>query len=79
VLDLSAISTKLLRAELALRDEIIRDLHETPRLGKRPAHELVITATDGGVGQQLHGCTSEQERRSFDSTCKKIYRLFMSS
>lgn len=58
-----------------LGGEIIRDLHEVPALRKRPAQELVISAVEGGEGPLLYGCTSEQEQRSFDSTCKKLYRF----
>jgi len=61
-----------------LGGEMIRELHETPRLRKRPAKELVIAAVDGGEGPLLHG-GSEQEQRSFDSTCKKLYRFLLTS
>lgn len=61
-----------------LGGEMIRELHETPRLRKRPAKELVISAVDGGEGPLLHG-GSEQEQRSFDSTCKKLYRFLLTS
>jgi hypothetical protein len=57
-----------------LGGEMIRELHETPRLRKRPARELVLAAVDGGEGPLLRG-GSEQEQRSFDSTCKKLYRF----
>jgi hypothetical protein len=62
-----------------LGGEIIRDLYETPKLRKRTAQELVITAIDGGEGPLLHGRASEQEQRSFDSTCKKLYRFLTAS
>ena len=57
-----------------LGGEMIRELHETPRLRKRSAKGLVSAAVDGGEGPLLHG-GSEQEQRSFDSTCKKLYRF----
>lgn len=59
----------------ALGGELIRDLHETPKLRKRPAIEWVVAAVDGGEGPLLHGHATEQEQRSFDSTCKKLYRF----
>lgn len=61
-----------------LGGEIIRDLHETPRLRKRPAREWVLAAVDGGEGPLLRG-GSEREQRSFDSTCKKLYRFLMAT
>jgi len=38
----------------ALGGELIRDLHETPKLRKRPAIEWVVAAVDGGEGPVLH-------------------------
>jgi hypothetical protein len=58
-----------------LGGELIRELHETPKLRKRPAIEWVTAAVDGGEGPMLHGYASEQEQRSFDSTCKKLHRF----
>lgn len=62
-----------------LGGEIIRDLNETPKLRKRPIKELVSAAVDGGEGPLVHGGTSEQEQRSFDSTCRKLHRFLMTS
>lgn len=62
-----------------LGGEIISELHETPKLRKRPATEWVTAAVDGGEGPLLHGHASEQERRSFDSTCKKLHRFLTAS
>jgi hypothetical protein len=62
-----------------LGGEIIRDLHQELRLRRRPAYELVTSAVDGGEGPLLYGCTSEQEQRSFDSTCKKLYKFLSTS
>ena len=61
-----------------LGGELIRELHETPRLRKHPAKEWVVVAVDGGEGPLLHG-GSEQEQCSFDSTCKKQYRFLLAS
>lgn len=58
-----------------LGGEIIAELHETPKLRKRPALEWVVVAVDGGEGPILHARASEQEQRSFDSTCKKLHRF----
>ena len=62
-----------------LGGEIIRDLQEEPRLRKRPAYELVTSAVDCGEGPLIYGCTSEQEQRSFDSTCKKLNKFLNAS
>ncbi|MDO8271249.1 MAG: hypothetical protein Q7U82_04905 [Gammaproteobacteria bacterium] len=77
--DLSRKTLHLHRDNLwMLGGEIIRDLHETPQLRKRPAREVVLATVDGGEGPLLHG-GSEQEQRSFDSTCKKMYRFLTAS
>lgn len=39
--------------------------------------EWVVAAVDGGEGPLLHGYSSESEQRSFDSTCKKLYRFLI--
>jgi hypothetical protein len=57
-----------------LGGEIISKLHEAPKLRKRPAIEWVAAAVDGG-GPMLHDHVSEQEQRSFDSTCKRLHRF----
>ena len=58
-----------------LGGEIIRDINDTPKLRKRPAGELVREAIANDVGPLIHGGFSEQEQRSFDSTCKKLNRF----
>jgi len=58
-----------------ITDDIIRDINETPKLRKRPAGELIRAVIDSVGGPLLHGITSEQEQRSFDSTCKKLNRF----
>ena len=57
-----------------LGGEIIRDINETPKLRKRPAGELIRAVIDSEGGPLLHR-SSEQEQRSFDSTCKKLNRF----
>ena len=58
-----------------LGGEIIRDINETPKLRRRPARELVMQAVADDEGPLIHGGVSEQEQRSFDSTCKKLNRF----
>lgn len=58
-----------------LGGEIIRDINDTPKLRKRPAGELIREAIANDEGPLIHGGFSEQEQRSFDSTCKKLNRF----
>lgn len=58
-----------------LGGEIIRDINETPKLRKRPVEELIREAIANDEGPLIHGGFSEQEQRSFDSTCKKLNRF----
>src|SRR5450830_624911 len=58
-----------------LGGEIIRDINETPKLRKRPAGDLIRDAIANDEGPLIHGGFSEQEQRSFDSTCKKLNRF----
>lgn len=57
-----------------LGGEIIRDLNLTPSLRKRPVEQLVFKVAENG-GRLLYHCDSEEEQRSFDSTCRKLYRF----
>jgi hypothetical protein len=58
-----------------LGGEIIRDLNETPSLRKRPIEDLVFDGIeDGGLLPYHHD--SEEELRSFESTCRR-YRRFL--
>ena len=57
-----------------LGGEIIRDLNLTPSLRKRPVERLVFDVAQNG-GRLLYHCDSEDEQRSFDSTCRKLYRF----
>ena len=58
-----------------LGGEIIRDITATPKLRKRPVQELIREAIANDEGPLIHGGFSEQEQRSFDSTCKKLNRF----
>ena len=57
-----------------LAGEIIRDLHETPVLRKAQVERLVFDALSQG-GPLLYHCDSEQDLRSFESTCRKFCRF----
>jgi hypothetical protein len=74
----SSLSPKTLRRHVdnlwLLGGEIIRDLHEDSSLRKLAAERLLrkVIHEDGGPLVH-HG--SEDEQRSFDSTCRKLYRF----
>jgi hypothetical protein len=57
-----------------LGGEIISDLHETPRLRKRPIDQVLLAALNDEDGPLLSRA-SEDEQRSFDATCRKFYRF----
>jgi hypothetical protein len=57
-----------------LGGEIIRDLHQTPSLRKAPMERLLLDLVAGG-GPTLYHCDSEEQQRSFESTCRKFHRF----
>jgi len=57
-----------------LGGEIISDLHETPRLRKRPIDHVLLAALDDEDGP-LISRASEDQQRSFDATCRKLHRF----
>ena len=74
----SSLSRKTIRKHVdnlwMLGGEIIRDLYEDPSLRKVAADRLLrdVIYEDGGP-LLYHG--SEEEQRSFDSTCRKFHRF----
>ena len=58
-----------------LGGELIRDLQETPRLRQRPINQIVLTALDEEGGPLISHGASEEQQRSFDATCRKLYRF----
>ena len=57
-----------------LGGEMIRDLHETPALRKVPVETLVFNVIQDG-GPILYHNDSEEQQRSFESTCSKFRRF----
>jgi len=57
-----------------LGGEIIRDLHETPSLRKTAVETLVYQVIQDG-GPVLYHNDSEEQQRSFESTCNKFRRF----
>jgi len=58
----------------ALGGELIRRLNDSPSLRKVPIGDLVFDVVEGG-GPLPYGCDSEEEGRSFESTCRKFRRF----
>jgi hypothetical protein len=57
-----------------LGGEIIRDLNQTPSLRKVPVEDLVFDVLQDGGPLLYHG-DSEEQQRSFESTCRKFHRF----
>jgi hypothetical protein len=58
-----------------LGGEIIRDLNGTPSLRKKPIEQILSDVIDEDGGPLIHGGASEEQQRSFDSTCRKLRRF----
>ena len=58
-----------------LGGEIIRDLNYDPSLRKVAAERLLRNVIYEDGGPLIHN-GSEEEQRSFDSTCRKLHRFF---
>jgi hypothetical protein len=74
-LDLSRKTLRRHRDNLwLLGGELIRRLHDTPRFRRQPIDQLVLAAVDEEGGPLIRHGTEEQQR-SFDATCRKLYRF----
>ena len=58
-----------------LGGEIIRDLNETPSLRKKKIEQMLSDSIDDDGGPLIYGVSSEEQQRSFDSTCRKLHRF----
>jgi hypothetical protein len=72
------LSPKTLRKHVnnlwVLGGDIIGRLHDTPSLRRVPIDDLVFNVVEDG-GPLPYGCDSEEEGRSFESTCRKFRRF----
>jgi hypothetical protein len=60
----------------ALGGEIIRDLHEDPSLKRKSMEQILDGRIDEEGGPLVYAMESEEDQqRSLDSTCKKLYRF----
>lgn len=77
-LDRLGLSRKTVRKHVdnlwVLGGELIRDLNETPSLRKRPIEDLLFQAVEDD-GLLPHHHSSEEQLRSFESTCRKLRRF----
>jgi hypothetical protein len=75
----SALSPKTIQKHVdnmwALGGEFIRELHNDPSLRKKPVERVLREMVEDGGPLLYHG--SEDQQRSFDSTCRK-FRRFLS-
>jgi len=63
----------------ALGGEIIRDLNETPSLRRKHIEQILEDRIDDEGGPLLYGVDSDEQQRSFDSTCRKLHRFLSQS
>jgi len=63
----------------ALGGEIIRDLYENPSLRRKTIEQILDDRIDDEGGPLLYGVDSEEQQRSFDSTCRKLHRFLSQS
>lgn len=60
----------------ALGGEIIWDLHEDPSLRRKDMEQILDGRIDEEGGPLVYALESEEnQQRSLDSTCKKLYRF----
>jgi|SRR5580658_3229656 hypothetical protein len=62
-----------------LGGEIIRRLQEDPPLRRRPIERVLSEFLDEDGGPLMYPLFTETEQRSFDSTCRKLYRFLLES
>src|SRR5262249_407528 len=62
----------------ALGGEVIRQLQMDRSLRRRPIEQIVLNLIDDDGGPLLSHGQSEVEQRSFDATCRKLFRFLTS-
>ena len=62
----------------ALGGEIISAINWDESLRKHPAQELVINAIDEEGGPVLHNPLDPEDQKSFDGTCRQLYKFLTS-
>jgi hypothetical protein len=78
----SSLSRKTIRRHVdnlwLLGGEIIRELNQTPSLRRVGVERLLRDLIHADGGPLIHN-DSEDEQRSFDSTCRKLHRFLTRS
>ncbi len=59
----------------ALGGEIIRNLNDNPPLRRKQIQQILFDVIDDDGGPLIYGVSSEQQQRSFDTTCRKFLRF----
>ena len=60
----------------ALGGEIIRDLYQDPSLRRKNIEQILADRIDNEGGPLVYAMESEEDqKRSFDSTCKRFHRF----
>ena len=59
-----------------LGGEIIRRRHDHPDLAPQPVEDLLLTLVEEDGGPLIWPRITETAQRSFDATCRKLYRFF---
>lgn len=62
-----------------LGGEIIRQLHEEPALRKQPIERVLRNCLEEDGGPLIYPRITEAQQRSFDATCRKLYRFLLDS
>jgi hypothetical protein len=63
-----------------LGGELIRDLHENPSMRKKSMEQILAERIDDEGGPLVYAMESEEPlQRSFDSTCRKLFRFLRQS
>lgn len=62
-----------------LGGEIIRQLHEEPRLRRQPIERVLLNCLEEDGGPLIYPRITEAQQRSFDATCRKLYRFLLAS
>jgi hypothetical protein len=62
-----------------LGGEIVSDLNYTPSLRRKDIADVLGDVIGEDGGPLIHGGSSEEQQRSFDSTCRKFHRFLSRS
>lgn len=58
-----------------LGGELVRRLHDKPRLRKKSATAVLLHYVDDEGGPLIYPSITEAQQRAFDGTCRKLFRF----